>query len=214
METKILLDDGGAVVALKPAGLLSEESASEPNMVSVLSEQLSCRIYPVHRLDRAVGGAMLFARTKEDAARLSEVGAFEKEYIAAVHGETEDFGRWRDLLFKDSRSNKSFVVKRERRGVREAILSFDTLSRREGLSLVSVKLETGRSHQIRVQFSSRRHPVVGDGKYGASDGCPIALFLGKIVLRGLSGETREVCAAPDCEVYPWSVFSDVIADMK
>ncbi len=211
---KILYDGRDLTVALKPAGVLSEESAAEENMVSALSEQLSCKVYPVHRLDRAVGGAMVFTKSREAAARLSEKGAFEKEYIAVVHGATGESGEWRDLLFKDSRSNKSFVVKRMRRGVKEASLSFVTLDSRDDLSLVSVKLETGRSHQIRVQFSSRRHPIVGDGKYGASDGCPVALFLRTITFADESGKTREVATFPDTDVYPWSVFADSISCMK
>ena len=153
---------------------------------------------------------MVFAKSRETAARLSAPGAFEKEYIAVVHGVTEESGEWRDLLFKDSKSNKSFVVKRMRRGVREAALSFVTVASKDGLSLVSVKLETGRSHQIRVQFSSRRHPIVGDGKYGASDGCPIALFLKKVIVTEKNGVKREISASPDAELYPWSLFSDLI----
>ena len=207
---KILYDGEDAVVAVKPAGVLSEESVAEQNMVSLLSEELSCKVYPVHRLDRAVGGAMVFAKSRKAASRLSAPGAFEKEYIAVVHGATEVRGEWRDLLFKDSRSNKSFVVKRMRRGVREAALSFETVVSNGDFSLVSVRLGTGRSHQIRVQFSSRRHPLVGDGKYGASDGCPIALFLRKIVINGENGKSREISALPDTDEYPWSLFQDRI----
>ena len=211
---KILYDGCDVVVAVKPAGVLSEESATEQNMISYLSEQLGCKVFPVHRLDRAVGGAMVFAKNPAAASRMSAPGAFEKEYIAVVHGITGESGEWRDLLFKDSRSNKSFVVKRMRRGIREAALSFVKAASDGDLSLVSVKLETGRSHQIRVQFSSRRHPIVGDGKYGASDGCPIALFLRKIVFKDESGAFVEVAATPDTQSYPWSVFADRINCMK
>ncbi len=207
---KILYDGGDFAVALKPAGVLSEESATEENAVTLLSRQLSRKVYPVHRLDRAVGGAMVYAFSPAAAARLSASGAFEKEYIAVVHGTTDGSGEWRDLLFKDSRTNKSYVVKRMRRGVKEAALSFTTLAAADGLSLVSVKLGTGRSHQIRVQFSSRRHPIVGDGKYGASDGCPIALFLRKIVIPNGSDTPAEICALPDTDRYPWSVFRDIL----
>lgn len=204
----ILLDTDGIVMAVKPAGMLSEESA-EPNIVSALKEELGCEIFPVHRLDRAVGGVMAFAKTKGAAASLSLAGVLEKEYIAVVHGDTEAKGEMRDLLFKDSRTNKSYVVKRARRGVKEAVLSYRTLGVAEGLSLVSVSLETGRSHQIRVQFSSRRHPLVGDGKYGASDGCGIALFCRSVTAK-LDGKTYTASSLPDRNSYPWNLFEPLL----
>ena len=208
----ILADHDEIVFALKPAGYLSEENASEDNMVSYLSRELSCEIFAVHRLDRAVGGVMVFAKNKRTAAEFASRDFMEKEYFAVVHGETEDGGVLKDLLFKDSRANKSYVVKRMRRGVKEAALSYETLARRDGLSFVSVKLQTGRSHQIRVQFSSRRHPIVGDGKYGASDGCGIALFSRKILIPDLSGNGYGAAVDPDVKTYPWSLFGPEIVN--
>lgn len=199
---KILLDGERFVIARKPAGVLSEKSEDGEDAVSILEKELSCGIFPLHRLDRAVGGVMIFAKDRKSAADLAS--SFEKEYIAVVHGETDDFGVMRDLLFKDSRANKSYVVKRMRRGVREASLTYRTVDRRDSLSLVSVKLETGRSHQIRVQFASRRHPIVGDGKYGASDGCPIALFSRRITLSEQYGGLG-AASLPD-ETFPWNKF--------
>ena len=201
---KILFENGSLVIAVKSAGVLSED-AGEGSMVAKLRAATGSDIYAVHRLDRAVGGVMVYAKTKAAAAGLSGEGAVRKEYVAAVHGDTEDEGEMRDLLFKDSRSNKSFVVKRMRRGVRAAALTYKTLERKKGLSLVSIELETGRSHQIRVQFASRRHPLVGDGKYGASDGCPVALFCKRIEAT-LDGETFSADGAPDTSVYPWCEF--------
>ncbi len=203
---KIISDHGDVVFALKPAGFLSEEKTGEENMISYLSRELSCGIYIVHRLDRPVGGVMVIAKNKKSAAAFSSPDIMKKEYLAVVHGDTEDGGEMIDLLFKDSRANKSYVVKRMRRGVREAALSYETVARRGGLSLVSVKLVTGRSHQIRVQFSSRRHPIVGDGKYGASDGCPVALFSKRIAIDDLFGKSYETEALPDTSEYPWSLF--------
>jgi len=202
---KILLETESVLFAEKPAGMLSEVSGDGQDIVSLLSNELSCPVYPVHRLDRAVGGVMAFAKTKEAAARLSLPCALDKEYIAVVHGETPPDGEWRDLLFKDSRANKSYVVKRMRRGVREAVLRFRTLGTSEGFSLVSVTLLTGRSHQIRVQFSSRRHPLVGDGKYGASDGCAIALYSRKLTSLQ-DGVKLEASSLPDISSYPWNLF--------
>lgn len=205
----ILFQNKDFVFCVKPAGVLSEESADSANMVTLLKSELGCAVYPVHRLDRAVGGVMVYAKTKSAAAALSAPGALEKEYLAVVHGETEPEGEWRDFLFKDSKTNKSYVVKRERRGVKEAVLHFKTLGAADGLSLVSVRLVTGRSHQIRVQFSSRRHPLVGDGKYGASDGVPVALFSRRLTA-SFRGETFEASSAPDVTSYPWNLFEDKI----
>ncbi|MBQ7669238.1 MAG: RNA pseudouridine synthase [Clostridia bacterium] len=202
----ILLETDELVIAEKEVGMLSEESA-EPNIVSALKEELGCEIFPVHRLDRAVGGVIAFAKTKSAASALSLPGALKKEYIAVVHGKTEPEGEMRDLLFKDSRTNKSYVVKRVRRGVKEASLTYKTLGYAEDLSLVSVNLETGRSHQIRVQFSSRRHPLVGDGKYGASDGCPVGLYC-RSVTAMLGGREYTASSLPG-RVYPWNLFESL-----
>lgn len=142
-------------------------------MVSELEALSGCNIYPLHRLDKEVGGVMVFAKTKAAAATLSKDIAehnFEKEYIALVAGNPEnDKGEMRDLLFKDSKRNKSFVVKRERNGVKEALLEYEVLESDSVYSKVLIRLHTGRTHQIRVQFASRKMPLAGDRKYGAKD---------------------------------------------
>ena len=159
----ILFSDKGIVVCVKPVGLDSESEV--PN---ALREQLGGDIFPIHRLDKNVGGVMLYARTKATAALLSKAvqdGTLVKEYVAKVHGMPPEQGDWTDLLFKDSTKNKVFVVKKERKGVKQARLEFW----RQGDGLVRIRLHTGRSHQIRVQFSSRGFPLVGDHKYGSRD---------------------------------------------
>ncbi len=142
-------------------------------MVSLLSAHCNNQVYPLHRLDREVGGVMVYAKTKKAAANLSRDIAehkFIKEYIALIHGKPEsDSGEMRDLLFKDSRKNKSFVVKRQRKGVKEALLEYSLLETDGDFSTVLVRLHTGRTHQIRVQFASRKMPLKGDKKYGAKD---------------------------------------------
>lgn len=177
---EILFNNSSIVVCIKPAGVASQASDMD-NMVKKLSDELQCEIYPVHRLDTVTSGVMVYAKTKKAAAFLSNEisqNKFKKEYVAAVHGSVlPKEGIMEDFLFKDSRKNKSFVVKRERKGVKKASLEYKVIEERNGLSLVRIKLHTGRTHQIRVQFSSRKHPVFGDGKYGASDNVPfIALF--------------------------------------
>ena len=137
----------------------------------MLKEQLGGEIFPIHRLDKNVGGVMVYARTKFAAASLSKAvqeGTMVKEYLAMVHGTPPESGDWEDLLFKDSRKNKVFVVKRQRTGVKKARLEFTRLTQ-DDPSLVRIRLHTGRSHQIRVQFSSRGFPLVGDHKYGSRD---------------------------------------------
>lgn len=160
----ILFYDCDIAVCIKPVGL-----DSEAEVPALLKETLGGEVFPLHRLDKNVGGVMVYARTKAAAARLSkdiQEGRMVKEYVALVHGCPPEAGDWQDLLFKDSRKNKVFVVKKQRAGVKAARLEFRRL--REGeRSLVAIRLHTGRSHQIRVQFSSRGFPLVGDHKYGS-----------------------------------------------
>ena len=163
---EILYSDPNLVVCIKPVGMDSEEEVPQ-----ALQAQLGGQIYPIHRLDQNVGGVMVYARSKSAAAALSQAvqaGTMVKEYVALVHGAPPEIGDWTDLLWKDSQKNKVFVVKRERKGVKQARLEFQRLSFGE-TSLVRIRLHTGRSHQIRVQFSSRGYPLVGDHKYGARD---------------------------------------------
>ena len=162
---EIIFQDRNIVVCVKPVGVDSEQ-----DMPRLLTETLGGQIFPLHRLDKNVGGLMVYARTKQAAAGLSKIiaeGAMIKEYVAMVHGTPPQEGDWEDLLFKDNRKNKVFVVKRQRAGVKQARLSFTT-QRVGERSLVAVRLYTGRSHQIRVQFASRGFPLVGDHKYGSN----------------------------------------------
>lgn len=171
---EILYFDKHLAVCVKPVGLDSETEVPEK-----LKEILGGEIFPIHRLDKNVGGVMVYARNKQAAAQLSKTvqdGQMVKEYVAIVHGTPPEEGEWTDYLFKDSRKNKVFVVKKERKGVKLARLEFKRL--RDGdKSLVHIRLHTGRSHQIRVQFASRGFPLVGDHKYGSRDDvCAPMLF--------------------------------------
>ena len=165
---EILYQDKDIVVCIKPVGLDSEHQ-----MPQALQDALGGEIYPVHRLDQNVGGVMVYARTKAAAAHFSQIiqqGEMIKEYVAMVHGQPPEQGDWEDLLFKDSRRNKVFVVDRMRGGVKQARLTFQRLQ--QNPALVQIRLYTGRSHQIRVQFASRGYPLLGDKKYGARDNHP------------------------------------------
>ena len=214
-NVRIIFEDGEIVCAVKPAGI-SSESDGGGGMPEILRNLTGKEIFPVHRLDRAVGGIMVYAIGKKSAAYLSALVAdrlFEKEYLACVHGECPDCGEMVDLLFKDSRANKSYVVKRMRRGVKEARLSFEKLAEKDGATLVKIKLDTGRSHQIRVQFSSRKMPLYGDGKYGASDGCPIALWSHKVGFCRPCGEKLSFSAVPP-DIFPWNLFGEYFENRR
>ena len=161
---EILFQNNDLVVCIKPVGLDSEHQVP-----AALKESLGGDIFTIHRLDRNVGGVMVYARTKAAAAVLSrsvQEGSMVKEYVAMVHGTPPEEGDWEDLLWKDNAKNKVFVVTRQRGGVKKARLEFRRLTEGE-TSVVRVRLHTGRSHQIRVQFSSRGFPLVGDHKYGS-----------------------------------------------
>ena len=162
----IIYSDRDFAVIIKPVGVDSEHQVP-----AMISEQLGGGVFPIHRLDLNVGGVMVYARTKQAAAQLSRLvqeGKLVKEYRALVHGVPPENGVLEDFLFKDSRKNKVFVVKKERKGVKKASLEYTRLTGADP-SLVHIRLHTGRSHQIRVQFSSRGFPLVGDHKYGSRD---------------------------------------------
>lgn len=191
---EILFFDREIAVCVKPVGL-----DSESEVPAALRNALGGDIFPVHRLDRNVGGVMLFARTKEAAGMLSRAvqeGALVKEYRALVHGVPPESGVWQDLLWKDARQNKVFVVSRMRKGVREAKLAFNRLSAGD-TSLMHIRLYTGRSHQIRVQFASRGFPLVGDHKYGARDNAACPMLFSCRITFPFHGQKLCFAAYPD-----------------
>lgn len=211
MEVQILFQDESILVCLKPPGVLSETGG----MPELLEKTAGGSVFCVHRLDRAVGGVMVYARTKEAAAALSAViaaGRMEKRYLAVACGRpAEEKGSLKDLLYHDPARNKSYVVRRPRRGVREAELAYETLGSVETdgniLSLLSVTLVTGRSHQIRVQLASRALPLAGDGRYGSPvRDCGIALWSHALTFpHPVTGEELRFSAPPP-DSFPWTKF--------
>lgn len=206
----ILYEDASLVVCVKPVGVNSQNDKAE-DMVKLLKKQLKSDIFPVHRLDTAVGGVMVFTKNAKTAAMLSEQiadGTFKKKYLTVITGIPEEKSAvLKDLLFKDSSRNKTFVVKRERKGVKRASLEYDVLASASGFSLVKVLLHTGRTHQIRVQFASRKMPIVGDGKYGSKDNrCNLALWSNEISFNW-NGEVKVFGSLPDFGSYPWQSFN-------
>ena len=209
---EVIFEDKDLLVCVKPIGV-----SSESGMVQLIREYLNdtvAYVGIVHRLDTAVGGVMVYAKTKCAAAKLStqiQNGEFKKEYLAVISGRPEsDTGIYRDLLFKDSAKNKVFVVKNTRKGVKQAELEYNVLqTEKDGekdISLIKIKLKTGRSHQIRVQFASRKMSLLGDGKYGSRYKCNIALFCSTI--KFTHPETKEdmyFTALPE-SAFPFNKF--------
>ena len=190
---EILYSDNDIAVCVKPVGLDSEHQ-----VLDALKAQLGGEYHTVHRLDKNVGGVMVYARNPAAAAALSrsiQEGTMVKEYVAIVHGTPPEYGDWTYLLWKDSTKNKVFIVKRDRKGVKKARLEFTRLTEGES-SLVRIRLHTGRSHQIRVQFASRGFPLVGDHKYGARDESPAPFLFSCRLTFPLGGKQHSYEALP------------------
>ena len=211
----VIYQDESIAVCIKPAGVPSQEGAGA-TVPALLRQALNCReIYTVHRLDTAAAGLMVYAKTQAAAAALSAQMAekrFHKEYFALVHGApAAPAGEYEDLLFKDAKKNKTYVVKSARRGVRAAKLAYraaQTAQTPDGpVTPVKVTLFTGRTHQIRVQFASRGTPLLGDGKYGAKDRCKtLGLFSCRLAFaHPANGRPMDFFAAPP-ETGPWALF--------
>lgn len=218
METpSIVFEDAHLILCVKPAGYLSEEggSLSMPRWLAGYETEKGRRpeIYVCHRLDQAAGGLMVYARRKEAAGRLTAAmweRQVTKEYLAVCKGRiAEKEGTLNDLLFRDAARNKTFVVKRPRKGVREASLSYTVLEETAELTLVKVRLHTGRTHQIRVQFASRGLPLLGDGRYGGGTDsrCSLALWSHRLAFShpAVKKELDMTCPPP-CR-YPWDLFA-------
>lgn len=189
MSLSVLYRDRDMAVIVKPVGVLSEDHPTEPCVPTMLRDAIGnpqAYVGTVHRLDKQVGGLMVYALTPTMTGRLSNALSEEgagKEYLAVLQVLLPDEeGTLCDLLYHDKQKNKTYVVKRKRGGVKEASLSYRVLKRQEGKTLVRVQLHTGRTHQIRVQFASRRSPLVGDGRYGGGGGIP-ALFAFRLSFR-------------------------------
>ena len=211
-DIQIVFEDEDILVINKPVGILSEDSPKgEKGILTYLQNENRKTIYLLHRLDREVGGVMVFAKNKKSASALSTDianGKFQKTYLAVTDGIPEgDEGVYKDLLFKDAKKNRSFVVNRMRKGVREASLEYVILKKNEKNALMRVLLHTGRTHQIRVQFSSRKTPLTGDGRYGSRvRDCSIALHSHEISFN--HPRTKEVVtfvSEPDFSAYPWNL---------
>ena len=208
---EIVYLDSDIVVCVKPARILStDEPGGLPDLLREALGDPRADIRTVHRLDRVVSGLMVLARNAKGASELSRQirdGEFEKEYLAVVHGVTEAQGTLRDLLGRDKARKMTFVAKEPAKGVQEAVLHYQRLAALDNLSKVRIQLETGRTHQIRVQFSSRGFPLVGERKYAEiDDPCEIALWSYRLAFTHPgTGKPMEFIHQPP-DVYPWNGF--------
>ena len=207
----IYLDDE-ILICDKPARVLStDEPGGVPDLAREALEDPNAEIRTVHRLDRVVSGLMVLARSAEAASELSRQirdREFDKEYVAVIHGSPrEERGTYRDLLLRNKPERKTYVVQKMAKGVQEAVLDYQILGIADGLTKVAIQLQTGRTHQIRAQFSSRGLPLVGDRKYSLlEDGCEIALWSHRLAFRHpRTGEFMEFIKEPP-NIFPWNLF--------
>ena len=206
---ELIYCDKDIVVCVKPARVLStDEPGGMPELVrSRLGTQ---DVRTVHRLDRVVSGLMVLARSADAASELSRQirdGEFQKEYLAVIHGKPEESaGTYRDLLLRNKQERKTYIVTEPAKGVQEAILTYQVQAQTEELTRVRIQLQTGRTHQIRAQFSGRGTPLVGDRKYSLlEDECEIALWSYRLAFtHPTTGEKLEFILQPP-EIYPWTV---------
>lgn len=213
---EILYQNANILVCIKPARVLStDEPGGLPGLVREALGDPKADVRTVHRLDRVVSGVMVLARSANAASELSRQireDQFRKEYLAVIHGRPENpEGTLHDLLARDKARRMTFVAEAPGKGVQEAALSYRVLEYANGMSLVRVRLHTGRTHQIRVQFSSRGMPLVGERKYAVwNDPCELALWSAKIgFYHPGTGEWVEFSKEPPA-VFPWTEFGRII----
>ena len=216
-KLNIIYEDNHLLVVEKPAGIpVQEDSSKDIDMLTILKEYRKINenkpgeafIGLVHRLDRPVSGIMLFAKTSKAASRLSDQirqNTFHKTYLAVVQGILPSKGKLEDYLIKDEKENKSFVTTKEKG--KYSCLEYEVLSTKDNMSLVEINLITGRSHQIRVQFSSRNHSLIGDSKYGHNpNNIDIALFAKSIIFNHPTTKEELTFTLDIPNKYPFNIF--------
>lgn len=216
----VIYEDNHIIVVEKPCNIPSQaDKTGDEDMLTLIKSYIKEKYNKpgevflglVHRLDRPVGGIMVFARTSKAASRLSEsirVKDFSKKYLAVVEGKFENkAGTLEDYLFKDEALNKSRVVSKDKKGAKLAKLTYEVIEEYENTSLVKINLETGRHHQIRVQFANSGHPLVGDQKYGKSNpGVQIALWAYELEFKHPTKDEIMKFNVYPRKVGPWKTF--------
>lgn len=222
----ILYQDKFIIVCEKPVNILSEKQTNTKRTMPDILKKMSgaYEVDTIHRLDKMVGGTMVYSISRKATSVLSKMvrdHKLTKEYLAVVTGKPEEeSGEMCDILFKDSKKNKSFVIKTMRKGAKDAKLEYTTLATKDNngteVSLVKIRLHTGRTHQIRVQFSHRKMPLLGDGKYGSHDnGCFIALWSNHLKFdHPIIKKSVDEYSFPPITQYPWKLFKTEIKKLQ
>ncbi len=210
MALEIVYADDAILVCVKPPRVLStDEPGGVPDLAREALGDKTADIRTVHRLDRVVSGLMVLGRSGEAASSLSRQirdGTFEKEYLAVIHGvPSEQSGIYRDLLYRDKARKMTFVARDMAKGVQEAVLDYVLLGTADDMSRVKIRLHTGRTHQIRVQFASRSMPLLGERKYGTrNDPCELALWSYRLAfIHPITGKAVEFIRQPPQD-FPWT----------
>lgn len=219
MRTTIVYEDNHVLVAVKPRNMpVQADSSGDMDLLTLLKAYLKRKYQKpgnvylglVHRLDRPVAGLVAFAKTSKAAARLSaqlQDRRMGRSYLCVVRGLAPEEGELRDYLYKDERTNSSRAVSPETPGAKEARLRFARLGQAQGLSLLRVRLQTGRSHQIRVQMQNAGLPLWGDARYGGGKpGEAIALYARELVFEHPTTGAALRLVAPDPSPFPFSLF--------
>lgn len=217
-KINIIYEDNHLLVVEKPINIpVCEDITKDKDLLSILKKYLKNKYQKpgnvylglVHRLDRPVGGIMVFAKTSKSASRLSKQvkeHKLKKTYLAVVEGKTPKEGFFFDYLKKNNKENKSYIT--DKNNGKEARLTYHRLNYKNNLSLVEISLETGRSHQIRVQFSSHGFPLVGDVKYNKHHDKkhPVALFSKKLTFYHPITNEEISFELPPPKRYPFNLF--------
>lgn len=223
MEIPILYEDNHLLVVEKPVNVpVQGDDSKDQDLLTLLKQDLKVRYEKpgnvflglVHRLDRPVGGAMVFAKTSKSASRLSDIirrQALDRNYLAIVRGTPpEKKGLLTHYLVKDTSQNKVFTASASNKKAKKAVLEYEMIGHVDGLSLLSIRLHTGRSHQIRVQFSASGCPLYGDQKYGQSVNRPgqqIALWSNGLAFKHPTKEETITVQSKPPEQYPWNLWN-------
>lgn len=224
MEISILYEDNHLLLVEKPVNIpVQADSSRDLDLLTILKDDIKVRFNKpgnvylglVHRLDRPVGGAIVFAKTSKAASRLSNLirkNEIERKYVAVVHGTpNKKKGQLVNYLYKDQRKNIVSVVSSTHPNGKKAILDYEVIASKKGYSLLSVKLHTGRPHQIRVQLSTLGHPIIGDQKYGehlTKPGQQIALWAHTIQFEHPVKKEPITETSTPPTTFPWDLFSE------
>ena len=224
MNIKILYEDNHLLIVEKPVNMLVQaDKTQDEDLLTILKKYIKeeynkpgeAFLSLVHRLDRPVGGAIVYAKTSKAAGRLSDQlrrQVIKREYLGVVRGNIKkEENRLENYLLKDNRKNEVSIVGKDKRGSKRSVLNYIKLSSKNNMTLLKVKLETGRSHQIRVQLAGIGHPLYGDQKYGANVnkvGEQIALWSYKLIFKHpTKDEIIEVTSKPPHKEEPWKNFN-------